>query len=91
MSNESDRTEEAARRADALDKAGKADPEPSLARRFATIGALGWIIIVPILTGLFIGQWLDKWLHTGITMAAALLMAGAALGFVLAWRWIEEQ
>lgn len=91
MSEEQDRTQEAARRASALQSAGKADPEPSLAHRFAQIGVLGWIIVLPILAGVFAGHWLDTWLGTGIAMAAALLMAGAVLGFWLAMRWIQEQ
>lgn len=91
MSDEHDRTKEAARRAEALRSAGEADPEPSLAHRFAQIGVLGWVIVLPILAGVFIGHWLDEWLGTGITLAAALLMVGAALGFWLAMRWMQQQ
>ena len=36
-----DPTEAAARRAEERDRAGRADPEPSLARRFGQIGVLG--------------------------------------------------
>lgn len=91
MTEERDRTEDAARRADALSQAGKSDPEPSLAHRFAQIGVLGWIIVLPILGGLFLGNWLDNWLETGITMAAALLLVGAVLGFWMAVKWMQEQ
>ena len=86
-----DRTEQAARRAEALAKAGRANPEPSLARRFGQIGVLGWIIVAPTLGGLFIGHWLDGKLGGGVTLAAALLMAGAALVLWLALRWMHEQ
>ena len=89
MSN--DRTEQAVRRAEARDKAGKADPEPSLARRFGQIGVLGWMIVIPVLGGLYAGNWLDNKLDTGIMLAAAGLMAGAALGLWLAFRWMHEQ
>lgn len=91
MTEEPDRTEEAARRADARDRAGKADPEPSLARRFGQIGVLGWIIVLPMLGGLLAGHWLDDWLGTGITLAAALLMLGSVLGLWLALRWMHDQ
>jgi hypothetical protein len=57
-----DRTEDAAGRAEARDRAGKADPEPSLARRFGQIGVLGWMIVIPILVGVYAGSWLDHWL-----------------------------
>jgi len=86
-----DRTEEAARRAEARARAGRADPEPSLARRFGQIGVLGWMIVVPMLVGLGVGHWLDARFGTGITLAAALLMVGAALGLWLAVRWMREQ
>lgn len=86
-----DRTEEAARRAEALDRAGKDDPEPSLAKRFGQIGVLGWMIVIPMLIGLYAGSWLDGWLGSGIVMSAALLVAGAALGLWLALRWMHDQ
>lgn len=86
-----DRTEDAARRAEALAQAGRATPEPSLARRFGQIGVLGWVIIIPTLGGVFVGHWLDKKLGSGVTLAAALLMIGAALGLWLALRWMHEQ
>lgn len=85
------RTEAAAARAAARARAGRADPEPSLARRFGQIGVLGWLIVVPMLAGLAGGHWLDGRLGTGITLAAAGLMLGAALGLWLAIRWMREQ
>lgn len=85
------RTEDAARRAEARAQAGKADPEPSLAKRFGQIGVLGWMIVIPILAGVFIGSRLDCWLETGIMMSAALLLAGAVLGLWLAVRWMHAQ
>lgn len=86
-----DRTEDAARRADARDRAARDDPEPSLARRFGQVGVLGWMIVVPTLLGLAGGAWLDRQLGTGIVITAAGLMAGAALGLWLAVRWMHAQ
>ncbi|MBS0126020.1 AtpZ/AtpI family protein [Thetidibacter halocola] len=85
------RTEDAARKAHDRERAGRADPEPSLARRFGQIGVLGWMIVIPILLGTYAGSWLDRWLGTGITFSAALLLGGAALGLWLALRWMHEQ
>ena len=34
--------------------------EPSVARRLAQIGVLGWIIVTPMLIGVFVGRWLDR-------------------------------
>lgn len=86
-----DRTEAAARRAEARARAGRENPEPSLARRFGQIGVLGWMIVVPTLIGLAGGRWLDRWAGGGITFAAAGLMLGAGLGMWLAFRWMGEQ
>ena len=67
------------------------DPEPSLARRFAQIGVLGWVIVGPTLAGLFAGRFCDGLAGTGITFSAAGLMLGAGLGLWLAFRWMHEQ
>jgi ATP synthase protein I len=63
--------------------------EPSVARRLAQIGVLGWIIVLPILIGIFAGRWLDAKFHSGLFCTAPLLMLGAALGFWSAWRWMR--
>ncbi len=86
-----DRTRTAAERAQDRERAGRADPEPSLARRFGQIGVLGWIIVGPTLGGLALGHWLDQMLGSGVTLAAAFLMSGAALGLWLALRWMHAQ
>ncbi|MCA8879424.1 MAG: AtpZ/AtpI family protein [Rhodobacteraceae bacterium] len=86
-----DKTAQAAERAKARDEEGRRHPEPSLARRFGQIGVLGWLIVMPMLAGLFVGHRLDRWLGSGITLAAALLMVGAGLGLWLAIRWMHEQ
>ena len=82
-----DATRNAARRAEQNAR----DPEPSLGRRLGQIGVLGWTTILPILLGLFIGAALDRWLGSGITIAAALTMLGAARGLWLAFKWMGEQ
>lgn len=86
-----DPVQQAAERAHARELAGSKDPEPSLARRFGQIGVLGWIIVLPTLGGLFVGHWLDRLFHSGITLSAALLMVGAVIGLWLSLRWMHEQ
>ena len=49
------------------------------------------MIVIPVLLGIVIGSWLDRLLGTGITLSAALTMAGAALGLWLAFRWMHKQ
>lgn len=82
---------DAARKSLSREQAGARDPEPSLGRRFGQIGILGWVIVGPTLLGVLVGGWLDGLLDTGITLAAALTVLGAALGLWLAFRWMHEQ
>jgi ATP synthase protein I len=65
--------------------------EPSVARRLAQIGVLGWIIVTPMLIGVFVGRWLDHVLNSGIFWTAPLLMLGLALGGWSAWKWMNAQ
>jgi ATP synthase protein I len=63
---------------------------PSVAHRLAQIGVLGWIIIVPMLIGIFAGRWLDQTFHSGLFCTAPLLMLGAALGCWSGWKWMQS-
>lgn len=64
--------------------------DPSVGRRLAQIGVLGWIIVVPMLIGIFIGRWLDRTFHSGLFYTAPLLMLGLALGCWSAWKWMKN-
>jgi ATP synthase protein I len=64
------------------------DGDPSPARRLGQIGVLGWIVVTPMLIGIFAGRWLDGRFHSGLFWTAPLLMLGAALGCWSAWKWM---
>ena len=64
--------------------------EPSVSRRLAQIGVLGWIIVFPMLAGLFAGRWLDRHFASGIFWSAPLLMLGLGLGAWFAWKWMKN-
>jgi ATP synthase protein I len=64
--------------------------DPSVARRLAQIGVLGWIIVVPLLIGVFVGRWLDQKFNSGLFWTAPLLMLGLALGCWSAWKWMKD-
>jgi ATP synthase protein I len=66
------------------------DGEPTVTRRLAQIGVLGWIIVVPMLLGVFAGRWLDQRFNSGLFCTAPLLMLGAALGCWSAWKWMQS-
>jgi ATP synthase protein I len=63
---------------------------PSIAGRLAQIGVLGWIIVVPMLMGVFAGHWLDRKLNSGLFWTAPLLMLGLALGCWSGWKWMKS-
>ncbi|AFK53490.1 MAG: F0F1 ATP synthase subunit [Tistrella sp.] len=84
------RMEQAADRQAAREAAKRKDHEPGIGHRLGQIGVLGWMIVTPMLLGLFLGRWFDRLAGTGITFAAALLMAGVALGFWSAWKWMHR-
>lgn len=81
---------EAAQRARQRERAERENPATPASIRLAQIGVLGWTIVIPILLGVLAGHGLDRWLHTGVTFAAALLTVGAGLGFWFAWRWMHR-
>ena len=66
------------------------DGDPSVAQRLAQIGVLGWMIVVPMLAGVFAGRWLDQKFNSGLFCTAPLLMLGLALGCWSAWKWMES-
>ena len=67
------------------------DGDPSVVQRLAQIGVLGWIIVVPMLIGLFAGRWLDQTFNSGLFCTAPLLMLGLALGCLSAWKWMQSE
>jgi ATP synthase protein I len=66
------------------------DGDPSVARRLAQVGVLGWIIVTPMLIGVFAGRWLDRVLASGIFWTAPLMLLGLVLGCWSAWRWMKN-
>jgi ATP synthase protein I len=81
----------AARRQSRRRRRWLSEGEPSVARFVGQIGVLGWIIVTPMLLGLFAGRWLDHRLGTGIFWSAPLLLVGAVVGAYSAWKWMYRQ
>lgn len=79
---------EVGRRA-ARHRAWQREGEDSLARRLGQIGVLGWIIVLPMLGGIWLGRRLDAAWHTGLTLTGALLVLGLALGAWSGWKWMH--
>lgn len=55
-------------------------------RNLSMIGALGWLIVTPILLGALAGRFLDTRFGQGVFWTGSLIFLGAVIGFWLAWR-----
>lgn len=60
-------------------------------RNLSMIGALGWLIVTPMLLGALAGRWLDRALASNVFWTGSLIFAGAVLGFYLAWQRIGKE
>lgn len=69
----------------------KQEGERTLAQNLAWMGTLGWLVVVPMLGGMFLGRWIDHHFGTGVTFASALCIAGLITGSVLAWRKVQQR
>lgn len=67
------------------------DGERPVWKNLSMFGALGWLIVIPTLIGVFAGRWLDDKLGSGITVTGALTFLGACLGFYMAWRRMNQE
>ena len=87
--NEADPLVRGVRLRDERHRRWQEEGDPSVTRRLAQIGVLGWIIVTPILIGVFEGRWLDAKFHSGLFVTAPLLMLGVAVGGWSAWKWMR--
>ncbi len=65
--------------------------ERPLWENLSMVGALGWLIVVPMLLGVALGRWLDNVLGSGIFWTGAGIAAGAGLGFFMAWKRMNRR
>jgi ATP synthase protein I len=64
--------------------------ERSLGQNLAWIGVLGWLVVTPMLIGIFVGRWIDKVWGMGIFWTVSLLFLGVVIGCALAWQRMHE-
>ncbi len=64
--------------------------ERSLGQNLAWIGVLGWLVVTPMLIGIFVGRWIDKVWGMGIFWTISLLFLGVVIGCALAWQRMHE-
>ena len=64
---------------------------PRPLRGLGMFGAIGWAVALPTVFGGLLGRWLDGIIPGGRSWTLMFLLAGLALGCVLAWTWLGEQ
>lgn len=89
--NDHDRLEDSVRKTRERRERAAREGGRTLGQNIAWMGTLGWLIVAPMLLGLFVGRWLDHALGTGVTFSSALCILGLALGAFLGWRKVAQR
>jgi ATP synthase protein I len=85
-----DETGEIARKAQRLQRARLRRRE-SPWRGLGMFGMVGWAVAVPVVAGVALGVWIDARWPGERSWTLMLLLAGAALGCLNAWYWIQRE
>jgi len=54
-------------------------------------GLVGWSVAVPVVAGIALGVWIDRHWPGRVSWTLTLLIAGAALGALNAWYWVQRE
>jgi ATP synthase protein I len=76
-------------RADRMKRAGRRSYLGAW-RAVATIGVIGWSVVLPMLAGIAAGSWIDRRYPSRFSWTLMLLFAGLALGCASAWARIKD-
>ena len=60
-------------------------------RGLGMFGLVGWAVAVPIIAGVALGRWIDASWPGETSWTLALLLAGAFLGALNAWFWVQRE
>ena len=58
---------------------------------FSVFGIIGWSVAVPVVSGAFLGLWLNKVAPQTFSWPIALILAGVVVGGVISWTWITRE
>lgn len=67
------------------------DDRPTLLAQTRYLGTLGFLLVIPVIAGAYLGRWLDE--KTGSTSAfwtISLVLAGAVIGMMNVYFFIQE-
>ena len=62
----------------------------SIGQDLALVGVIGWTLVIPALLGIYAGRALDRRFGSGVFWTLGLLVAGVAVGCVLAWQRLNR-
>ncbi|MDP3414765.1 AtpZ/AtpI family protein [Falsiroseomonas sp.] len=60
-------------------------------RGLGMFGLVGWSVAVPVVAGIALGIWMDRHWPGRVSWTLTLLVAGAALGALNAWFWVQRE
>ena len=66
-------------------------PDGSIWLSLGLFGLIGWSVAVPTLLGLALGRWIDATWPSHISWTLTLLIGGAIIGCLNAWRWVAQE
>lgn len=58
---------------------------------FSMFGLVGWSIIIPMVLGALLGNWIDKHYAGRQSWTLTLLILGLVLGSANAWHWVRNE
>jgi ATP synthase protein I len=86
----SDEAEIISRKAERMDEARK-HPRQSAWYGLGMFGLVGWAVAVPLVAGIALGVWIDERWPSETSWTLVLLLAGATLGCLNAWYWVQRE
>jgi ATP synthase protein I len=60
-------------------------------RSLNVLGMVGWPIVIALVSGTFLGRYLDERYGTGIRFTLMLMMVGLLIGCYTAWKSIAQK
>jgi ATP synthase protein I len=60
-------------------------------RAVATIGLIGWSVVLPMLAGIAVGSWIDSRWPSRFSWTLMLLVGGLGMGCMSAWNRIRDE
>lgn len=85
-----DETETIARKAERMAKARR-HRRQSAWYGLGMFGLVGWAVAVPVIAGIALGGWIDARWPGETSWTLVCLLAGAALGCLNAWYWVQRE